>query len=79
MVSNEYNRQCKGYTITGYRKGQTMTRAEKATLWRETYNTAEKMYRRHGYQKTREWLWTVPGISVSDARWMLEEIAEDAR
>lgn len=56
-----------------------MTRAEKARLWAETYNKAEKMYRRHGYQKTREWLWTVPEISVSDARWMLEEIAEDAR
>lgn len=53
-----------------------MTRAEKAKLWRETYIKAEKMYRQHGYQKTREWLWTVSGISVSDARWMLEEIAE---
>ena len=58
-------------------KGKTdMTRAEKAKLWRETYIKAEKMYRRYGYQKTREWLWTVSGISVSDARWMLEEIAE---
>ena len=56
-----------------------MTRAEKARLWKETYEKAEKMYRRQGYYRTREWLWSVPGISVSDARWMLEEIAEDAR
>ena len=56
-----------------------MTTTEKARLWKETYETAEKMYKRQGYQRTREWLWTVPEISVSDARWMLEEIAEDAR
>jgi hypothetical protein len=53
-----------------------MARAEKSRLWVETYNTAEKMFRRYGYQKTIEYLWTVPGISVSDARWMLEQIME---
>lgn len=53
-----------------------MTRAEHVKLWMETYNKAEKMFRRHGYQKTKEWLWTVTGISVGDARWMLEQIME---
>lgn len=56
-----------------------MTRTEKAKLWKETYEKAEKMFRKQGYSKTREWLWSVPGISVSDARWMLDEIREDAR
>lgn len=56
-----------------------MTRTERARLWKETYETAEKMYKKSGHQVTREWLWSVPGISVSDARWMLEQIKEDAR
>lgn len=53
-----------------------MTNTEKNRLWKETYEKAEKMFRRYGYQKTKEWLWTVTGISVSDARWMLEQISE---
>ena len=56
-----------------------MTTTEKARLWKKTYETAEKMYKKSGYQVTRKWLWNVPGISVSDARWMLEQIEEDAR
>lgn len=56
--------------------GTEMTRTEHVKLWMETYNKAEKIFRRHGYQKTKEWLWTVTGISTSDARWMLEQIIE---
>ena len=56
--------------------GRDMTRAEKSRLWVETYNTAEKTFRRYGYQKTMEYLRSVPGISNRDAWWMLEQIME---
>ena len=47
MVTNDYNRQCKGYTITGFRKGQTMKTANRKTA------DGRKLYRLASFQKNQ--------------------------